>query len=402
VRASHRALNEIILPANHPFWTYHTPPWEWNCRCQVVELTEEDRDEELARDDKRPPESRRVLQGTALKQLDQGSLNRGLSTNVDVRTPKERGGSYQWSARETTLPYDEIRKRWDEPVAAAFEDWAGKQAVGLDNLLDVLQGRAVFRERRMVGGGGIPRQLFVDTAKELATYDSLSIGATPLSAELSPGRKAALAEWEEEHSRDSIEHGLLLDSEGNELGREVGEKGKIAMPKGKPTFGGIFSHSHPARYSFSGEDLDLLYDYRLAEVRATTQQGIFSFSRNPRHGAKEILERMDQISKDVDASIATLDMSAGEKDRLLNHTVWTILAREGFLNYHFTPMRSKITTTEALSATPLERPSWFEREGFAALLEKVLANPEAYGEPTEAEIKVGMRLPKTEGGTLDP
>jgi hypothetical protein len=141
VRASHRALNEIILPANHPFLTYHTPPWEWNCRCQVVELTEEDRDEELARDDKRPPESRRVLQGTALKQLDQGSLNRGLSTNVDVRTPKERGGSYQWSARETTLPYDEIRKRWDEPVAAAFEDWAGKQEIGgAGSLMNWLEG----------------------------------------------------------------------------------------------------------------------------------------------------------------------------------------------------------------------------------------------------------------------
>jgi SPP1 gp7 family putative phage head morphogenesis protein len=127
VRASHAALHGIILPADHPFWTYHTPPWEWNCRCQVVELTEEDRDEELANDDQRPPESRRVLQGTALKQLDQGSLNRGLSTNVDVRTPKERGGNYQWSARDTTLPYAEIKTRWDAQTLADFEGWAGKQ-----------------------------------------------------------------------------------------------------------------------------------------------------------------------------------------------------------------------------------------------------------------------------------
>lgn len=125
VRASHRALNEIILPADHSFWTYHTPPWEWNCRCQVVELTEEDRDEEAKRDEKRAPENRRVLSGVSLNQLQSGSLNRGLSTNVDVRTPKERGGTYQWSARDAGLPYAEIRTRWDETVAGLFERWAG-------------------------------------------------------------------------------------------------------------------------------------------------------------------------------------------------------------------------------------------------------------------------------------
>jgi hypothetical protein len=152
VRASHAALHGIILPANHEFWTYHTPPWEWNCRCQVVELTQEDRDEEYRKDhsgekeeviyeigpggaektrmEARLPENRRVLEGSALKQLDTGFLNRGLSTNVDVRTPKQRGGNYQWSARDTTLPYDEIKTRWDAKTAADFEKWAGKQEIG--------------------------------------------------------------------------------------------------------------------------------------------------------------------------------------------------------------------------------------------------------------------------------
>lgn len=142
VRASHRALNEIILPAKHEFWTYHTPPWEWNCRCQVVELTEEDRDEEYARDQKRAPETRRVLQGSALNQLDTGSLNRGLSTNVDVRTPKERGGNYQWSARDQSLPYAEIKTRWEPEVQAIFETWAGKTLIDLgSSLFDWLTGK---------------------------------------------------------------------------------------------------------------------------------------------------------------------------------------------------------------------------------------------------------------------
>lgn len=144
VRASHAALDGIILPADHAFWTYHTPPWEWNCRCQVVELTAEDRDEEHARDAKRPPESRRVLQGSALKQLDQGSLNRGLSTNVDVRTPKERGGNYQWSARDAYLPYADIKTRWDPDVQSVFEGWARKQMLDLgSSLLDWLTGKIV-------------------------------------------------------------------------------------------------------------------------------------------------------------------------------------------------------------------------------------------------------------------
>lgn len=144
VRASHAALDGIILPADHQFWTYHTPPWEWNCRCQVVELTEEDMIEERMRDQQRPPEKRLVLEGTALRQLDQGNLVRGLSETVNVRTPKERGGNYQWSARDAGLPYEEIKTRWDSVVASAFETWAGKQMVSIGaNLLDYLTGKVV-------------------------------------------------------------------------------------------------------------------------------------------------------------------------------------------------------------------------------------------------------------------
>lgn len=144
VRASHAALHEIILPSTHQFWQYHTPPWEWNCRCQVVELTAEDKDEEYRRDQQRAPENRRVLEGPHLAQLDTGSLNRGLSTQVDIRTPKERGGTYQWSARETNMPYDQIRTRWTPDVAQGFETWA--KSVPMESgitLLDTLTGKPI-------------------------------------------------------------------------------------------------------------------------------------------------------------------------------------------------------------------------------------------------------------------
>lgn len=142
VRASHAALDGIILPADHPFWEKHTPPWEWNCRCQCVELTAEDMDEEKERDENRDPAKRRVLGDVEQRMIAEGSLVRGPSQRVDVRTPKERGGSYEWSARDATLPYDEIKTRWEPEVRTAFETWAGKLLISLGHtLLDSLLGK---------------------------------------------------------------------------------------------------------------------------------------------------------------------------------------------------------------------------------------------------------------------
>lgn len=142
VRPSHAALNGIVLPADHPFWEKHTPPWEWNCRCDVVELTEIDAEEEKARDKRRNPENRRVLEGSALIQLENGQLNRGPTMNVDVRTPKERGGNYENNVRNLNLPYEEIQKRWDAQTREEFEAWAGTVEIGeAGTIMDWLRGR---------------------------------------------------------------------------------------------------------------------------------------------------------------------------------------------------------------------------------------------------------------------
>jgi SPP1 gp7 family putative phage head morphogenesis protein len=37
-RPTHRALDGIILPADHPFWDEHYPPWGFACRCNVTTL----------------------------------------------------------------------------------------------------------------------------------------------------------------------------------------------------------------------------------------------------------------------------------------------------------------------------------------------------------------------------
>lgn len=37
VRDNHAELNGLILPKTDPFWRTHYPPWEYNCRCTVVD-----------------------------------------------------------------------------------------------------------------------------------------------------------------------------------------------------------------------------------------------------------------------------------------------------------------------------------------------------------------------------
>lgn len=146
-RESHRALDGMIFPIDHPFWETHTPPWEFGCNClDPIPLTGEDVDEERKRDEKRGDNTRRVASPEQLAALDRGTLARGPGIVHDVRTPLEKSGGaggYEWNWRDTTMPYDQIRKRWDDDVASAFEQWAGTIEIepGL-SLLSQLTGQA--------------------------------------------------------------------------------------------------------------------------------------------------------------------------------------------------------------------------------------------------------------------
>lgn len=144
VRPSHAALHGIILPANDPFWEEHTPPWEWNCRCEVVGCLREEMEEEKALDAKRPPEGQRVLSAFIRSRMhSEKRLNRGLMRNVDLRTPKEKGGNYSINIRQLNMPIKELKQRWEPEEQALFSKWA--QSVRLDDgrsLLDWSEGKS--------------------------------------------------------------------------------------------------------------------------------------------------------------------------------------------------------------------------------------------------------------------
>ena len=138
-RDTHAALHGKILPTTHPFWLNHTGPWEWGCRCEKVPLTDYEVEEIRAADDLRDPANARVLDADALLRIERGEIFtgrpdprggdlKGPAKMWDIRTPRERGESdFEWRAGETGMPLDEIKKRYDPEVWAAWEEWARRQ-----------------------------------------------------------------------------------------------------------------------------------------------------------------------------------------------------------------------------------------------------------------------------------
>ena len=39
-RPSHAALHGLVFPLDHPFWLTYWPPWDYNCRCAAITLSQ--------------------------------------------------------------------------------------------------------------------------------------------------------------------------------------------------------------------------------------------------------------------------------------------------------------------------------------------------------------------------
>ena len=123
VRSSHAALDGLILPADDPFWRDHFPPWEWNCRCQVVGVTREEYEEApfAGGDDFDPTDPDAKAEGwrlppAALERLHQGQLDDGSGTPASV----ERTSAFHFDPSGPGLDLAEIEKRYSPADWAAF------------------------------------------------------------------------------------------------------------------------------------------------------------------------------------------------------------------------------------------------------------------------------------------
>jgi len=170
VRDSHAALDGLVLPANHPFWTRHYPPWDWGCRCQVVAVSHWDY-ERIQRGEAQgrtlSPAQERLL-------MERGELDDGAGHFVNVQAPVERETTeegkrkaYQWHPGELRLPVEDIRARYDERTWGAFEHWAKRTEVEDVSLWDWLHGEPILRASVLGRAHPLSRVAVVDAGKPL-------------------------------------------------------------------------------------------------------------------------------------------------------------------------------------------------------------------------------------------
>ncbi|WP_414664893.1 phage head morphogenesis protein [Horticoccus sp. 23ND18S-11] len=130
VRDSHAALEGVVVPANDPFWRTHFPPWDFNCRCTVVPLSEADMAEIQDEDAQMPADQRSILNEQQRARMNSdGTLVRGPNQIVDVRSPRQKrdGEGYAWQPGDLRIPLETLRERYSPEVFDAFEKFARNQ-----------------------------------------------------------------------------------------------------------------------------------------------------------------------------------------------------------------------------------------------------------------------------------
>ena len=125
---SHLALNGVILPKDDPFWEDHTGPWgHLGCVCYFRTMSPDQVDEERTKDEKRNPEDQLVVEGPALKRLNEGKLIRG-TRDYDV-SPPDKDEGFRWHPGDLRLDLATLKERYDPEVWSVFESFCRNNTI---------------------------------------------------------------------------------------------------------------------------------------------------------------------------------------------------------------------------------------------------------------------------------
>jgi hypothetical protein len=341
VRASHAALNGLILPANDPFWQDHYPPWDYGCRCQIIPVDEDDY--QAALDEGRvagkqgamSEEGRAngwVLGEKAYQRLvDTGDLDWGAGQPVNVLSPykrakdeKERQAAYRWNPADISISLDTLKTRYDKETFDHFERQAKATEIdGGITLWDRLSGKkpkAKKTKTKEVGRAITPKQMTARVVKAVK--------------EITPSE---------------MEIFVVMSKDGKEIfpRHTSGPRGGNLPSRWVDNLkDATLVHNHPSGLrnkgygsSFSLADIQTSSDQKLARIVAGSGRRTYIMEPGPDGwpAQREIFSAFKSSSDEV-ASIVEARISRGSRkiwryNQIHNHLVWRKVAKTLGMKY---------------------------------------------------------------------
>jgi len=145
-----------------------------------------------------------------------------------------------------------------------------------------------------------------------------------------------LTDIEKSISKEAIEHGYVIDKDGNVILTKTGDANKIGFTKDevKKMKDNILTHNHPGEdISFSLEDVMIVSKAKLKEIRAVTPNGkIYKLSYElPEDMTEKQFELLairykNAMARDMSAEIKNGDITVNEANLTLWDRVWQKVA----------------------------------------------------------------------------
>lgn len=104
------------------------------------------------------------------------------------------------------------------------------------------------------------------------------------------------------------EKSVIYDPGGTVVFEKAGDRGSVRFTQEETQRmkGGVLTHNHPNASCFSPEDIRMLFDAKLTEIRAVTRDGVYRLQRPVKWpGRKYSLEKIEQIYYDIDKEVST-------------------------------------------------------------------------------------------------